>query len=172
MRAPLGLRGFVPFDLAIHLEGWVIYERKAFRQNPSWLFSVFNFFRRALGRAWSLKWLSRVLALDSYDDHPGFSREEFVEEECHCVLEFCGLLGVETNTETQHGSVLNILGITFNFGEARLYLLETRRTAWTFEIVGILSRGSLCSGEAAKFQGNVFDVCLATCRDATGGHSC
>ena len=74
--------------------------------------------------------LFRVLTLNYYDDHFGFSTEELAVEDRQTVLDIFRLLGIGTNTKTQHGSVINLFGITQKkIGEARLCVLKTRRAA-------------------------------------------
>ena len=63
---------------------------------------------------------------------------------------------VQINAQTQHGPIVDQLGmITYNFNEGLLMVTETRRAALTFEIVNILSRGSLSPAAAAKLRGRL-----------------
>ena len=68
---------------------------------------------------------------------------------------FCTLLGIQTNSKTQDGSLVGVLGITYNFKKGLLMVTEMRRATIIFEIVGILSRGSLLPKKAAKLRGRL-----------------
>ena len=104
--------------------GWVIDEKKAFRQVPVVLPShrhlavvgVFSPEKGAVGcfimlshpfgltasvihaLTWVLARLFKMLTLNYCDDHLGFTKESLVREECGLVLEVCTLLGIQTNS--------------------------------------------------------------------------
>ena len=166
------------------LSGWVIDEKKAFRQVPvlpshrhlavgenapekgavghfimlshpfGLTASVMNFNRRAHASTWVLARLSKMLTLNFYDDHFGFTKESLVHEECALVL-VCTLLGIQT----------------YNFRESLLMVTETRRATLFSRLSASCSEVLCCLEEPRRCEGG-WDLWPVTCLAATDAPSC
>ena len=118
--------------------------------------AVYNCNRRALAVSLFFLRVCFLLVSNHYDDRYAFTLEELVVEESECVQRFYKLLGIDfAVAKCPVGTVIDILGITYNFISSSLLVKAERRMAILAELRTILRTDQLEPAAAAKIKGKL-----------------
>ena len=165
------------------ISGWVLDERKAYRQiaiRPDpWsvialrqpcsgrtaffvmighsfglVSSVYNYNRRSAAITDILRRIFGVAAFNFYDDKYGFEPKSTVESAFQCAQKVHWWLGAQFDAKKlQLSSAPTILGVTYALEGMRLLIKQKRKEEILDEIESIMSSGILPPGQAGKLRG-------------------
>ena len=117
--------------------------------------AVYNFNRRAAIIDEFLHNMG-LLSFQYYDDKFGFTTQAVAELELQLVAKLHTCLGVDFSVKKlQCASLVNILGIEYNFDKMLLGLLDQRRKDLLEEIDHCIDTGRLEPGQAGKLKGKL-----------------
>eukprot|EP00435_Cladocopium_sp_Y103_P029098 s1930_g7.t1 len=128
------------------LAGWVLDERKAYRQVAVRSAAINEFLVELFG----------LVAFSFYDDKYGFEPAQLAPSAKWIAESVHHWLGAKFDRKKlQLSSAPTILGVTYNLAKFQLEIKPERKEELTAEIDGILSAGLLDPGSAGKLKGKL-----------------
>ena len=149
------------------LSGWVLDEKKAYRQVPiapehrkfsvfGLVSAVYNYNRRSAAVNEILTKVFKIVAFNFYDDKYGFDREDLSAEAHQVAIAVHWWLGARFDQKKlQRSSDPTILGVTYNLRDMILEIKQDRKEELISAIDDILSSNILDPGMAGKLKGKL-----------------